>query len=155
MGIQAIAEDSNKEIKKGRKKKRIRRRSRRSEWRDQNDSEIVMGSEKFPVFEPLAEAGKVDVIVGKNEQVCVIHDTKLDYVLKWVEFDELTKSLTLISQQGQLQPLGLEVPKEMYEYLMDIDDIAVIRKEDKKIQDIYIVSFIYVDDLYNREPIKK
>ena len=150
MNMQAVAAED----RKTKKKKRIRRRSRRSEWRESNQDELVLGSEKFPVFNPLSEAGRVDLIVGKNEQVCVVHDTKLEYVLKWVEFDELTKSLTLISQQGQLQPLGLEVPKEMYEFLMDIDDIAVIRKEDEKIQDIYIVSFIYVDDLYNREPIK-
>lgn len=150
MNMQAVATEDSK-VKK---KKRIRRRSRRSEWRENNQDDLVLGSEKFPVFNALSEAGRVDLIVGKNEQVCIVHDTKLEYVLKWVEFDELTKSLTLISQQGQLQPLGLEVPKEMYEFLMDIDDIAVIRKEDKKIQDVYIVSFIYVDDMHNREPIK-
>lgn len=135
-------------------KKRVRRRSRRSEYKEKQDQEIVRGSERYPVFEPLADEMKVELIVGKNEQVCIVHDQKLAYVLKWVEFDEKTKTLTLVSQKGQLQPLGLDIPAEMFEYLLDIDDIAVVLKPEDKIKDIYIASFIFVDDLFNVESLR-
>lgn len=133
------------------KRKRIRKRSRRSEYRNKQGNKLVLGSERFPVFDPLGEQMAVDLVIGKNEQVCIVHEKKLPYVLKWVEFDELHHTINLVSQKGQIQPLGVEIPKEMYEYFLDLDEIAVIRKPADKIQDIYIVSFVFVDDLFRQQ----
>jgi len=98
--------------------------------------------DEYPVLMPLSREMHVDLVIGRNGKVSLVHNRPLTYVLKWIEFDPDLRALTLISDKGKLQGAGLKIPKEFIPQLLKTRDMAVMRAVGDQVEDMYIVPVI-------------
>jgi hypothetical protein len=71
-----------------------------------------------PVIEDsLTHKSKVDVVVTKSGALWFLHDMPLEHSIAWVEYDPDSKSLTIITDDGASQDLGMNTTDVMEPYL--------------------------------------
>lgn len=95
--------------------------------------------EGVPVLPALSNFMTVDLVLGENNTVSILHTEKLPLVLKWVEYDYQAARLTLMYQDGRLQTLGVKVPETYAAAILANKNIALFRTNGTKIEDAYMV----------------
>ncbi len=102
-----------------------------------------------PILKPLSEKMKVDLLLGHDGQVTILHSGRLPYLLKWVEFDPDNQSISFVSEAGHMQPLGVAISQNFEKAIEGMHDIAVVMKSVAAIESFRIVPFINIGGSLN------
>lgn len=103
----------------------------------------------LPVLPALNTKMNVNLIVGQDHQLVIVHDEYLPYVLKWIEYDEQNKVASFVSETGAVQPLGFTVQDDIVPYIETHDDVAVIMRKDGTVGSFRIVPLIKNNNYIN------
>lgn len=98
-----------------------------------NNGEGIM--EGRPVI--LTSLMNVNIMVNESSKVWVLHDEPLPDLLKWVEYDCSSGCVSLVTDDGVLLGLGLELPQDIKQRLEKARDVYVVRMRDEYIDDFY------------------
>jgi hypothetical protein len=91
-----------------------------------------------PVLPSMASYMKVDFMFN-DKGVWILHDQPLPEILRWVDYDTDSGTVTLNTAQGKTQELGLPIPARASERLRKSVEISVMLIKDGKIADFTIV----------------
>lgn len=89
----------------------------------------------LPVFPALATRMTVDFLFNESGEVWLLHDRPLPARLEWVEYDADMESVTLVTEEGKIQDIGIGMPPGFAFHLLDAVQITALHVEDKKIID--------------------
>ena len=103
----------------------------------------------LPVLPALNTKMTVNLIVGQDHQLVIVHDEYLPYVLKWIEYDEQNKTASFVSESGAMQPLGFAVQDNIIPYIETHDDVAVIMRKNETVGSFRIVPLIKNNNYIN------
>lgn len=98
-----------------------------------------------PVFSDLASQMNVDLVVNDDGSVWLLHDKPFSDFLRWVEYDAADNKVTIVTQQGRVQDLGMVIPAPMIPAFLKARDICIAQLRNKKIHDMYILPFLARD----------
>lgn len=84
----------------------------------------------------------VDFLFNKKGEALILHSKPLPEILKWIEYDADTETLTLVMRSGHIQDLGLPVPRKKALPLLDGRDVTVLYLQSGKIADFTIVPLV-------------
>ena len=98
-----------------------------------------------PILPSLASKMTVEINFSSNKKVSILHKGKLPFVLKWVEYDPDLNTLTLVSETGQMQDVGLKIPDSYKNRFAITSHIFVVRVGDKGMEDFYDVPLMHND----------
>ena len=93
----------------------------------------------------LASLMNVNIMVNESSKVWVLHDKPLPDLLKWVEYDCDRGCVSLVTDEGLLLSLGLELPQDIKQRLEKAQDIYVVRMKDEHIDDFYHLPLLVHD----------
>src|SRR5258708_5094680 len=110
------------------------------------------GKKKNPVSEGPCEADacqsascppdmKVDFLFNPERGVWLLHDKPLP-ILKWVEYDAETETLTLVTNRGRIADLGLKIPADRSFYLERAMEVTALLMKDGFVTDFAIVPMV-------------
>jgi hypothetical protein len=89
----------------------------------------------LPVHPALTKTMNVDLIVNKNAQVWLAHDQPFPAPLQWAEYDVDLGRLSIVTNGGVVQDLGIPIHKPMRKYLRQAKLLDTVLVKDKKIHD--------------------
>lgn len=78
------------------------------------------------ILEPLNAKMPVEMIVSHNGNVMVLHQGKTDHRYSWVQFDPYTSRLQFITTEGEIQDLGMNIPKQFHQPLQNTREIFMM-----------------------------
>lgn len=84
----------------------------------------------------------VDLLVKEQGGVWILHDKPFKDYLRWVEYDQMDNELTIVTQSGKIQGLGLTIPDQMIPPILQEHEIRLIQIRDKKIWDVYCLQLL-------------
>ncbi|MCB1555946.1 MAG: hypothetical protein KDJ15_01395 [Alphaproteobacteria bacterium] len=95
-----------------------------------------------PVLRPLASQMEVDLVVKEDGRIFLLHDKPFRDILNWVEFDRDRGVLSLVTQKGRTQDLGMDIPEDTQDFMLETQNISLWRMQDGQIADMYILPFL-------------
>ncbi len=96
-----------------------------------------------PVLPALVTKNKAELVVNEDAHVWLLYRDPLAEIVKWAEYDADTEQVTLIMVSGNAQPLGIKLPDEMKDLLLDAETLYLVQmEENKKIADMGVVPLI-------------
>lgn len=78
------------------------------------------------ILEPLNSSMPVEMVVSHTGNVMVLHQGKVDQRYSWVQFDPYTSRLQFITTEGEIQDLGMNIPKTFHESLQNTREIFMM-----------------------------
>jgi len=78
-----------------------------------------------------------------------LHDQPLPDILKWVEFDADLETVTLVTEGGKLQDLGIKIPSDMSYYIENAMELTTMLVKDGKVADFAIVPMLTRNTITN------
>lgn len=97
-------------------------------------------SEDYPVRPPLSSQMHLELMVNDDSQVWLLHDKPFSGILKWVEYDEDTNLMTLVTEDGMSQNLGIVIPEKIGQLLLSSQQLtALLMNYEGQVGDFYIV----------------
>lgn len=107
------------------------------------DKGVKSAAKDSAVLTPLAQQMDVDFLCNQKGAAWLLHSKPLPALLKWIEYDAESKSVTLVFRQGQVMQLGLAIPNAMEEDLANAEEATVMFvKGDGEIGDFIFVPVI-------------
>ncbi len=105
--------------------------------------------EDYPLRHTMASQMHVELVVNDDAGVWVLHDQPFPAILHWAEYDEENNELTFITHDGKIQDLGMKIPNDIGDILLDADEICAMYMKDGKVQDIGIVPIMVRDTVFH------
>lgn len=59
------------------------------------------------ILSSLAEERRVELVVNEAGRALLLYAGRLQYAYDWVQYDEIEKTLFLMTDEGTVQPLGM------------------------------------------------
>jgi hypothetical protein len=97
------------------------------------------GPQKAPA---LADIMKIALFIHENGTLWVVHDKPLPERLEWLDFDGDDRKITFIGYGGKPMELGLNVPDEYLEPLLDAEYVMAAHVENDQIINMTIVPVV-------------
>lgn len=95
-----------------------------------------------PLWPAAAGRMKIDVAVGEDCKVWVVHDKPFPEYLEWIEFDVPSGRMTFITKGGKLQDLGLTIHPPMDSYVAQARDVRTVWVDEKGIRDMGLLTLL-------------
>lgn len=76
-----------------------------------------MFSSNTAVLEPLIQFMRVDVVITDRGDLWLLHDQPIGKNMAWVEYDIHDKTLQLVTEDGILQDVGMQVTVHMKPFM--------------------------------------
>lgn len=105
--------------------------------------------EEAMVLPSLASRMNVDFVLNGDGSVWILHDQPFSHYLKWVEYDAADNNVTIVTQEGKMQPLGLHLPDAIIPALSQTERICITQLRDEKIWDVYVLPFLVTEAVLN------
>ena len=86
--------------------------------------------ELSPIKKNLTAMMEIAVVVKENGDFWLVHDQEFEETPDWVEYDESSRSLILITDHGNMHEVGLELQPRAYERLKNAKTVFLIYMEE-------------------------
>ncbi|MDH5722684.1 MAG: hypothetical protein OEY94_05115 [Alphaproteobacteria bacterium] len=92
-----------------------------------------MSGFSFQELEDFRGERKTALLVNNEGKVAICYDQKPEFDISWVEFDSKAKKISLVSEEGQYQNLGVSISDDMKLNLLKAQEILLAYVKNKEI----------------------
>ena len=98
-------------------------------------------------LEPLAENLHIELVVSKVGNAMLLAKGKIPNQYSWAQYDAEMNSFHLITEDGEMQELGLDIHSSFSEPLSQTLEMAIVEvKDDLSYGDAQLVKFMKVGE---------
>lgn len=94
---------------------------------------------------PLMEQMRCTLLTNDHGDVIVLHDQPLKSEVQWVEFNEEELSFTIVYEDGNIQPLGIQIALKFGKHISKSTKVQFALVKDKKTVAVQKVSIVIQD----------
>ena len=84
----------------------------------------------IPVKDALSKLMNISVLVKENGDLWLVYDKLLEEKLEWVEYDNETKTLILVTDKGNMHDIDLKLKPRAYERLLEAKKVFLMFMRD-------------------------
>ncbi len=93
-----------------------------------------------PVLPDLLSSVNVDLVIGENSKLWLLHDKPFPGVLRWIEYDMRDRTVTLVLDDGRTQNVGVKINPQIATYLRRASHAYAVLFIQGKVRDVYMVA---------------
>ncbi len=93
----------------------------------------------------LSEIMRCGVFTNAQGKVFVVHDSDIPSPVDWVEYDEYEKKVSIVTEDGVMQDLGIEINDQTHNNIIGSEEITIAKLNDGEFSAVQTVSLIVKD----------
>ncbi len=101
-----------------------------------NNAQDNLNVTGMPFIEELTSNMRVDIAVSKEGDLWLLHDKPIEHYLAWLEYDHTDRRMTLISDIGQIQDLGMQPSTFISDLILKSVNARLLLVQNKEILNV-------------------
>lgn len=94
------------------------------------------------VLKPLAQEMEVELVVSGVGNAMLLHKGAILHSYAWVQYDQALKSMQFITEEGEVQNLGLPIHKPFHDPLLKTRELLMVEiNADMSLGDPKLIKF--------------